>query len=191
MRARWTAFSLAAAALLGPGRALADEWVFVHIESPVPARMAEYHAWNRRFVSKRPVCDSPCDARIYLSGDQRYAFTGGFPESIFGPSKQLTSDVTITVQPGSYGRAKAGLGAALGGGLSVAPGVRMVTFGSLVGQSALRGAGIGVMVSGGVAAITGAVLLATAPTKIKIQKTGAGPVGRAAPVQPRYWMGEF
>jgi hypothetical protein len=99
--------------------------------------------------------------------------------------------VTITVQPGSYGRAKAGLGAALGGGLSIAPGVLMVTFGSLVGQNALRGAGIGVMVTGGLAAITGAVLLATSSTKVKIQKSGEGPVGRAAPIQPRYWMGEF
>jgi hypothetical protein len=190
MRARWTAFSLVPAVLLGGSRVLAEDGVLVHIDSPVPAQMAEYHAWNRRFVYERPICESPCDTRIHLSGGQRYAITGRFPESIFGPV-DLTGDVTITVQPGSYGRAKAGLGAALGGGLSIVPGVLMVTFGSLVDQNALRGAGIGVMVTGGVAAITGAVLLATSRTKIKIQKTGAGLLGRAAPVQPRYWMGEF
>ncbi len=190
MRARWTAFSLAAVALLGSGSALADDAVLVHIDSPLPARIAEYHAWNRRFTYKRPLCESPCDTRIPLSVDQRYVITGPFPESMFAPSN-LPSEVTITVQPGSYGRAKAGFGAALGGGLSVAPGVLMMTFGSLVGQDALRGAGIGVMVTGGVAAIVGAVLLATSSTKIKIQRTGEGPVGRAARVEPRYWMGEF
>ena len=33
--------------------------------------------------------------------------------------------------------------------------------------------------------------LATLSTKIKLQKPGAGPVGYAALVEPRYWMGEF
>ena len=68
----------------------------------------------------------------------------------------------------------------------------MFLIGGTTENPAMSGAGIGVMVAGGVAAITGAVLLATSGTKVKIQQqAGAEPVGRAAPVKPRYWMGEF
>jgi len=195
--ARWTAFTLAAAVLLGGGRVLADDGVFVHIDSPVPARIAEFsgHAGRVRgrvvaWSETRPLCNSPCDRRIYLNGN-RYVITGQFPESPTLPPADLTDNVTITVQPGSYGRQTAGFFTTLWGVIFVAPGVSLVAIGSAEGDSLLPKVGVPFLVAGGVAAITGVVLLATSGTKVKLQQLGVSPVGSAAPVKPRYWMGEF
>jgi hypothetical protein len=198
IHARWTAFSLAAVVLLHGSRALADDGPRVHIDSPVPATLAVdsgYKKWWMRpppaggFASGRPVCGSPCDEEITAG---RYVITGSFPQSPLFSLPDLRGEVTITVQPGSYGRRTAGFYAMLFGPISLlAPGLLMLTVGRSEGSAALSGAGIGLMVTGGVTAIVGGVLIATSSTTIKLQNPGVGPVGKAAKVEPRYWMGEF
>jgi hypothetical protein len=206
MRARWAAFSLAAAVLLCGRRVLADDGVRVHIDSPVFVELAEcesrYHSLTRppndpptTCRHTRLVCVSPCDDVITGVYD-RYVITGAFPNASAFSLPAVTGGVTITVQPGSenHRRRMAGLGAAIGGGIGFfLPGLLMLTLGSTYGEKAVWGPGIGFMAIGGATAIIGGVLLATSGTntKIKLQKTSVGPVGSAAKVKPRYWMGEF
>ncbi len=198
MGARCAAFSGAAAVLLGGSRALADDGVFVHIDSPVPAQIAEYSHHDGRFgwSETRPVCGSPCDRRIDLFANQRYVITGAFPDPSAFSLPDVTGGVTITVQPGSYRRRTAGFWATLCGVIAFLPGVVLLSVGRAAPNppplpNPLPAIGTTLMVAGGVGAIPGVVLLATSGTKIKLQKTGVGPLGIAAPVKPRYWMGEF
>jgi hypothetical protein len=199
MHARWTALSLAAAVLLGGSRVLADDGVFVHIESPVPAQITEYSHQRGRLGRQAlglpetyAVCTSPCDSRIYLFEKQQYVITGQFPESPpFRPS-DLTDNVTITVHPGSKRRFWEGYATLLGAIVVFpAPSVLLYLGGTDSKNAAMTGAGIGFMVVGSATATIGAVLLATSGTRIKFQKIGVGSVGSAAKVVPRYWMGEF
>jgi hypothetical protein len=198
VRARWTAFSVGAASLLCGGRALADD-VLVHIDSPVPAQLAEYshHAGRVRgrivgWSEDRPVCSSPCDRQLSLDANRRYVITGAFPESPTFPASDLTGEVTITVKPGSDRRFWAGYGVLLGGvTILSSPSVLLCVFGTDGNNVAVTGAGIGLAVVEGVAAITGAVLMATSRTRVKVRQTGVGAVARPAKVEPRYWMGEF
>ena len=203
MGARWAAFSLATAVSLGGSRALADDDVFVHIDSPVPVSLSEYLGHHSARIGRRVfgwsetrhVCDSPCDRRI-SSGDERYEITGVIPEAPRFSLHEMRGGVTITVQPGSprpfAGGLQGGLTALGLGVFSVGvPGVLWYTLsrGGGPGNAAWSGAGIGFMVAGGVTAIFGAVVLVAwdrSSTKIKLQRTGS-----AAKVVPRYWMGEF
>jgi hypothetical protein len=204
-RARGAAFSLAAAVLLCGCRVPANARVFVHVDSPAPAELKEIlgrhttHVGGRAvgWTETRAVCASPCDRWIDLPEDHRYVITGLFPDSptfhlpdLAGPS-DLTSAVNITVQPGSYRRFWAGLFTTVGGVVVFGPGPPLLGVGTATGDRVMQKIAIGFMVPGGVTAIVGGVLLATTRTKIKVQRTGEGPVGRAAPVEPRYWMGEF
>jgi len=197
MHARWTACSLAAAVLLCGSRGLADG-VLVHIDSPVPAQIAEtrHHvgASGRKFWAYSemlPVCSSPCDRLLYLDANRHYVITGQFPESPTLDASDLTGSMTITVEPGSESGLTSGLFLTPFGSLFFAGGVSMAVIASTSGDRDLTKVGIGAIVGGGVTAIIGVVLLATFGTKIKLQQTGFMPVGNAAPVKPRYWMGEF
>jgi len=210
LSARWAAFSLTSAVLLCDRGVLAEDGARVHIDSPVPAKLAVYEPFsvprNRRWAWEmrppanhaspyRPVCDSPCDTVIpgVSTYANRFVITGSFPSSdpFDLPVSFNATKVTITVQPGSYGRQTAGFFTTLWGVIFVAPGVSLVAIGSAEGDSLLPKVGVPFLVAGGVAAITGVVLLATSGTKVKLQQLGVSPVGSAAPVKPRYWMGEF
>jgi hypothetical protein len=131
-----------------------------------------------------------------LREDHRYVITGPFPDSRtfhlpdLAPS-DLTSAVNITVEPGSNRRFWAGFFTTVGGVVVFGPGLPLLGVGTATGDRVMQKTAIAFMVPGGVTAIVGGVLLATASTKIEVQRTGEGPVGRAAPVKPRYWMGEF
>jgi len=196
--ARWTAFSLAAAVLLGGCRVPANAGVFVHIDSPVPAELKEVlghhsiHVGGRAvgWTETRAVCDSPCDRWIFPE-DHRYVITGPFPDSPTFHPYDRTSAVNITVQPGSNRRFWAGFYTMLVGVIVLAPGPQLLGVGTASGDSVMQKIGIGVMVPGGVTAIAGAVLMATFRTKISLRAPDVGPVGSAAPIKPRYWMGEF
>jgi hypothetical protein len=205
MRARWTALSVAAAGLLCGCRVPADARVFVHVDSPAPAELKEIlghhstHVGGRAvgWTETRALCASPCDQWIDLPEDHRYVITGLFPDSptfrlpdLARPS-DLTSAVNITVQPGSNRRFWAGFYTTLGGIVVFGPGPPLLGVGTASGDRVMQKIAIGFMVPGGVTAIVGGVLMATASTKIKVQRTSEGTVGRAAPVKPRYWMGEF
>ncbi len=199
VRARWAAFALAAAVLLGGSRALADDEARFRIDSPVFAQIQEYSTWSGRVggrvvggAERRPVCDSLCEEPFYLAANKQYVITGQFLESPTFRVSNLTGDVTITVQPGSYARRTAGLITLIFGGRSIwYPGFLLLSFGGF-GEGAVESrTGIGFMVAGGVSAIVGGVLLATSGTTIRLRQAGEGPVGSAAPVEPRYWMGEF
>ncbi len=133
----------------------------------------------------------------YPPEDHRYVITGLFPDSpafrwsdLTRPD-DLTSAVNITVQPGSNRRFWAGFYTTLVGVIAFAPSPQLLGVGTASGDSVMQKIGIGFMVPGGVVAITGAVLMATSRTKISLRVPGVGPVGGAAPVKPRYWMGEF
>jgi len=218
LSARWAAFSLTSAVLLCDRGVLAEDGARVHIDSPVPAKLAVYEPFsvprNRRWAWEmrppanhaspyRPVCDSPCDTVIpgVSTYANRFVITGSFPSSdpFDLPVSFNATKVTITVQPGSYGRLTAGFYCVLFGGIGFfVPGVSMLAYSGLEGASgnhgsvaALSGAGIGSMVAGGVTAIIGGVLLANWRTRVKLQQSGLGPVGSTAPVKPRYWLGEF
>jgi hypothetical protein len=186
-RVRWTAFSLAAAVLLCGSRVLADDGVRVHLDSPVPAELREISGRHYHPL----VCLSPCDEVATGGRSRRYLITGSFPASSPFSLPDVTGGVTITVQPGSEGRRTAGFFVTLWGVIFFAPGVSLTAIGSADGESVLPKVGIPLLVGGGVTAIIGGVLLATSGTKIKIQQPGVGPVGNAAPVKARYWMGEF
>jgi hypothetical protein len=172
--------------------------VRVHIDSPVSAQLAADSGYTKWYIQPprhggpdRPVCDAPCDDAFTGTYRNLYRITGQFPRSPAFSLYNLTGDVTITVQPGSYGRRAGGFWAVLLGPFTFLPGLGLLGIGGASGEKALSGVGIGFMVTGGLAAITGIVLLATSSTKIKLQQSGLGPVGNAAPVKPRYWMGEF
>ena len=121
MRARWTAFSLGAAVLLWGSRVLAEDGVLVHIDSPAPATLGVDSGYKKWWIRPPPagggdlgsaVCDSPCD-QVITGG--RYVIAGPFPKSPLFSLPNLTGKVTITVQPGSYGRRTAGFFAVLFG----------------------------------------------------------------------------
>ena len=198
MRARWAAFSLAAAVLLGGSRALADDGPRVHIDSPVPAALAEDKERGWRLSPSRrhswreldpPVCDSPCD-KVIATGV--YVIAGPYPKSVPFSLPDVRGDLTITVRPGSYGRRTAGFFCLLFCPLGIlVPGPAMLAYSGLLSAdresaAALSGAGIGLMVAGGLAVITGGVLLATSGTKVKLQQPAVGPVGSAAPIRVEF-----
>jgi hypothetical protein len=188
----WAAFSLAAAVLLGGSRALADDGPRVHIDSSVPVALAldEERGW-RVWPSWRhtwreldtPVCDSPCD-KVIPAGV--YVIAGPFPKSAPFSLPDPRSDLTITVQSGSYGRRTAGLWAVIFGGVFFGMGPGLLTLGVTTQSAAGTAAAAGEWVTAGLTVITGAVLMATSGTKIKIQKSGVGPVGSAAPFRLKF-----
>jgi hypothetical protein len=176
----WIAFSLAAAVLLCGSRVLADDGLRVHIDSPVPAQLAEYSTQVSRAGSRvlvfsytHPVCDSPCDRVIGGPTYQRFVIAGPFPDSSPFSLSHLTGDLTITVQPGNRGGQTGGFWAVLGGGLTfLTPGLLLLNLGGYGEDATMTRAGIGFMVGGGLAAIIGGVLLATSGTKIKLHQPG-------------------
>jgi hypothetical protein len=146
----------------------------------------------------RPVCTSPCDKVI--DGSQGQAFTlgaeGMTPTKPFNLTG-MTGDVTLHVEPGPRGRWMAGLWLTIIGGSSLLVGaiglpisfVGSETVGGTRTTSSFTYASIGMLAGGAVLLGTGIALFATSTTKIKLDQ-GAAP-GKAAKVQPRYWLGEF
>ncbi|AGP35318.1 hypothetical protein [Sorangium cellulosum] len=185
--------------------------VRLHVDSPTPVRVLEeasttygaYGGYGFAVKKIRPVCVSPCDKVIDGSDGRKFSLS---PEDMPPPDPftfaQMTGDVTLHVDPGSYGRRTAaswlnilGLTAAVTGGT--------LWFVSSVGTDvdsdpsnddgggALKTVGIVSLIGGGAALAGGIVLWATSGTSVTLEQHGEKPAGKAARVKPRYWLGEF
>jgi hypothetical protein len=191
--------------------------VRLHVESPTPVRVVAEGATTYGAVRGygfaiqeiRHVCASPCDKVIDGSDGRRFSLS---PEDMPPPDPftftQMTGDVTLRVEPGSYGRRTGGswltvLGGTavlLGGSFLLVDAVVSSSTDSLSGEAQDEGGGgfttVGVasLIGGGAALVGGIVLLATSGTSVTLEQRdgkAAGKGGKVAEVKPRYWLGEF
>lgn len=186
--------------------------VRLHVESPQPVRVVTEGATTYGAVRGygfaiqeiKHVCASPCDKVIDGTDGRRFSLAS---EEVPPPDPftfaQMTGDVTLHVDPGSYGRRSAGswlsiLGltaAVTGGTLWLVSGIGAENVDSDPsnddGGGALKTVGIVSLIGGGAALAGGIVLWATSGTSVTLEQHGEKPAGKAAQVKPRYWLGEF
>jgi hypothetical protein len=162
-----------------------------------------YGAYGAVVTGQRRVCASPCDAvvdgrnGIFTLADELYPAPAPF--SFAG----MTGDVTLHVEPGSYGRRAAGVTAIVLGALAAATGAVVLPLGQSatvtdantnvavnVPNKGVRNAGIGLLVGGVAALAIGIPLVVTGRTTVDIEQRSDAPAKPAARA-PRYWMGEF
>ncbi|MDC0676111.1 hypothetical protein [Sorangium atrum] len=183
--------------------------VRLHVESPQPVRVVTEGATTYGAVRGygfaiqeiRHVCASPCDKVIDGSDGRRFSLS---PEDVPPPDPftfaQMTGDVTLRVEPGSYGRRTAGAWLNVLGATAVVTGGTLMLLSGLssgaddsssdVGGSFMT-AGLVSLIGGGAALVGGIVLVATSGTSVTVEQRGEKPAGKAAQVKPRYWLGEF
>ncbi|KYF91328.1 hypothetical protein BE20_15110 [Sorangium cellulosum] len=185
--------------------------VRLHVDSPTPVRVVEeasttygaYGGYGFAVQQIRPVCVSPCDKLIDGSDGRRFSLS---PEDMPPPAPftlaQMTGDVTLHVDPGSYGRRTAGFWLTLLGTTAAVTGGTLMLVSSLSSSvddsgsaepkdSGISTPGLVTVIGGGVALVGGIVLMATSGTSVSLEQRDARPAGKAARAKPRYWLGEF
>ncbi|MGK4006214.1 hypothetical protein WMF31_26580 [Sorangium sp. So ce1036] len=193
--------------------------VRLHVESPKPVRVVEEGSTTYGAVGRygfaiqevRHVCASPCDKVIDGSDGRRFSLS---PEDMPPPDPftftQMTGDVTLQVEPGSYGRRTGGFWLTTLGGAAVLLGGTFLLVDAAVSSDAISGdpldeggggqdkdtggmgtVGLVSLIGGGAALVGGIVLLATSGTSVTLEQRDAKAAGKVAEVKPRYWLGEF
>jgi hypothetical protein len=170
----------------------------LHIDSPRPARLVErasalvgtYGPYGVVLTAQRTVCTSPCDTvfdarpgHVFVLADDTFPSPGPI---VFAGMK---GDVTLHVQPGSFGQRIGGataivLGslAAVGGAIALPLGLASTTTDLNTGVSVtvpdrtLRNTGIGLLVGGAAALAGGIALYVDGATKVDMeQRRSAAP----------------
>ncbi|WP_437940324.1 hypothetical protein [Sorangium sp. So ce341] len=182
--------------------------VRLHVDSPTPVRVIEeasttygaYGGYGFAVKQVRPVCVSPCDKVIDGSDGRKFSLS---PEDVPPPEPfslaQMKGDVTLHVEPGSYGRHTAGFWLTILGTTAAVTGGTFLLVGSTSSSiddsgsedTGLSTPGLVMAIGGGVGLIGGIVLMATSGTSVSLEQRDARPAGKAARVEPRYWLGEF
>lgn len=190
--------------------------VRLHVESPTPVRVVEeasttfgaYGGYGFAIHRLRPVCVSPCDKVIDGSDGRRFSLSSeDMPPPDPFTLAHLKGDVTLHVDPGSYGRRSGGFWLTMLGTAAAVTGGTLLLVSALSsstldyssedptaeeeGSSAVTTAGVVSLIGGGAALVGGIVLLATSGTSVRLEPHEGKPAGKAARVAPRYWLGEF
>ena len=191
--------------------------VRLHIDSPLPTTLIEqraavvgtyygaYGGYGIVLTQLRKVCSAPCDTVVDGTGGRTFMLTDEqFPAPRPFSFAGMSGDVTVHVDPGSFGRRVGGVLAIVLGASAAVAGAIMIPI--AVGSTTtdlntmvdvntvdkpLRNAGIG-MLAGGLAALgAGVAMVVTGATSVSIEPRGPAAAGVTGRIKPRYWMGEF